>query len=74
MISDLDTYRAANVLIREHGEDAAIEAAMYADTMLEYPLFQGYPDRLFERRRPWAHGTVPMDVKAEVIKKVRLEG
>jgi hypothetical protein len=27
MISELDVYRAANVLIREHGEDAAIEGA-----------------------------------------------
>ena len=34
MISELDVYRAANVLIREHGEDAAIEAAMRADQML----------------------------------------
>ncbi len=31
MTSDLDIYRSANVLIREHGEDAAIEAAMRAD-------------------------------------------
>ena len=35
MVSDLDTYRAANVLIRQHGEDAPIEAAMRADGMLE---------------------------------------
>ncbi len=28
MIHDLDIYRSANVLIREHGEDAALEAAM----------------------------------------------
>ena len=26
MIRDLDIYRSANVLNREHGEDAAIEA------------------------------------------------
>jgi len=25
--SDLDIFRTANVLIREHGEDAALEAA-----------------------------------------------
>ncbi len=31
MISDLDIYRSAQVLIREHGEDAALEAAMRAD-------------------------------------------
>ena len=35
MISDLDIYRSANVLIRQHGEDAPIEAAMRADAMLE---------------------------------------
>ena len=34
MIRDLDIYRSANVLIREHGEEAAIEAAMRADAML----------------------------------------
>ncbi len=28
MIRDLDIYRSANVLIREHGENAALEAAM----------------------------------------------
>ncbi len=35
MTADLDIYRSANVLIREHGEDAPIEAAMRADAMLE---------------------------------------
>ncbi len=35
MISDLDTYRSANVLVRRHGQDAPIEAAMRADAMLE---------------------------------------
>ncbi len=35
MTSDLDIYRTANVLIREHGEDAALEAALRADAMLE---------------------------------------
>ncbi len=35
MIRDLDIYRSANVLIREHGEDAALETAMWADAMLE---------------------------------------
>ncbi len=34
-VSDLDMYRSANVLIREHGEDAALDAAMWADAMLE---------------------------------------
>ena len=35
MTSDLDIYRTANVLIREHGEDASLEAAQRADAMLE---------------------------------------
>ncbi|MEQ8354643.1 MAG: hypothetical protein RH942_03825 [Kiloniellaceae bacterium] len=35
MISDLDIYRSAAVLIREHGEDAAFEAARLANAMLE---------------------------------------
>ena len=34
MTSNLDIYRSANVLIREHGEDAALEAAQRADAML----------------------------------------
>ncbi len=35
MTSDTDIYRTANVLIREHGDKAAIHAAMRADEMLE---------------------------------------
>ena len=35
MIPDLDIYRSANVLVKHHGEDAPIEAAMRADAMLE---------------------------------------
>ncbi len=35
MISDLDIYRSANVLIREQGEDAALEAAVRAGAMLD---------------------------------------
>jgi hypothetical protein len=32
MTSDLDIYRTASVLIREHSEDADLVAAQYADT------------------------------------------
>ncbi len=32
---DLDIYRAANLLVKQHGEDTPIEAAMRADEMLE---------------------------------------
>jgi hypothetical protein len=35
MTSDIDIYRTASVLIRECGEDAALEAAQRADAMLE---------------------------------------
>ncbi len=35
MIRTLDIYRSANVLIREHGEDAAVEPAKQAMTTLE---------------------------------------
>ncbi len=41
MIRDLDIYRSANVLIREHGEGAAIEAAKHADAMLEKGDLEG---------------------------------
>ncbi len=34
MTSNLDIYRAANELIKQHGEDAPIEAAMRADERL----------------------------------------
>ncbi len=35
MIPDLDIYRSAQVLIKQHGQDAPIHAAMRADAMLE---------------------------------------
>jgi hypothetical protein len=36
MVSDLDIWRAANLLlIRQHGNDAALEAARLQDPMLE---------------------------------------
>ncbi len=35
MVLDIDIYRTANVLVREHGEDAPIHAAMRADALLE---------------------------------------
>ncbi len=31
MIPDLDIYRSAQVLVKQHGQDAPIEAAMRAD-------------------------------------------
>ncbi len=35
MIFDLDIYRSANVLVKHHGQDAPIRAAMRADAMLD---------------------------------------
>ncbi len=41
MIPDLDIYRSANVLVRRHGQDAPIHAAMRADAMLEAGDLEG---------------------------------
>jgi len=35
MTDDIDIYRTANVLVELHGNDAALQAAMKADTLLE---------------------------------------
>ncbi len=35
MIADLDIYRSAQALVKQHGQDAPIHAAMRADAMLE---------------------------------------
>ena len=42
MTSDLDIYRAANLIVKRHGRDASIEAAMRADAMLEAGDLDGY--------------------------------
>ncbi len=42
MIPDLDIYRSAQVLIKQHGEDAPIHAAMRADAMLGKGDLDGY--------------------------------
>ncbi len=42
MTPDLDIYRSANLLVKQHGEDAPIEAAMRADAMLEKGDLDGY--------------------------------
>ena len=34
MIPDLDIYRSANLLVKQHGEDAPIEVAMRAGAEL----------------------------------------
>ena len=35
MTSEIDIYRTANELIKQHGEDAPIHTAMRADELLE---------------------------------------
>lgn len=41
MVSDLDTYRAANALIKKHGDEASLVAAMRADKMLTVGDMEG---------------------------------
>ncbi len=42
MTPDLDIYRSAAVLVKRHGADAPIEAAMVADAMLDKGDLDGY--------------------------------
>ncbi len=42
MIPDLDIYRSANVLVKRHGADAPIHAAMRAAAMLDAGDLDGY--------------------------------
>ena len=42
MIPDLDIYRSAQALIKQHGQDAPIKAAMRADAMLDKGDRDGY--------------------------------
>ncbi len=42
MIPDLDIYRTANLLVKRHGQDAPIHAAMRADAMLDKGDLDGY--------------------------------
>ena len=42
MIPDLDIFRSAQVLVKQHGQDAPIHAALEADAMLEAGDLGGY--------------------------------
>jgi hypothetical protein len=42
MIPDLDIYRSAYLLVKQHGEDAPIHAAMRVDAMLDAGDLEGY--------------------------------
>ena len=41
MVSDIDILRAAHALVKQHGEDAPIHAAMRADALLEAGDLEG---------------------------------
>lgn len=42
MISDLDVYRCASLMVREHGDTAAIFAAQRAHALLAEGDLEGY--------------------------------
>ncbi len=42
MIPDLDIWRSAGILVKHHGDDAPIQAAMRADATLEAGDMDGY--------------------------------
>ena len=41
-IPDLDIWRSANLLVKQHGQDAPIHAGMRADAMLDKGDLDGY--------------------------------
>ncbi len=41
LIPDLDIYRTANVLVKHHGQDAPIHAAMRANELLDKGNMEG---------------------------------
>ncbi len=42
MVPNLDIYRSANLIVKQHGQDAPVEAAIQADAMLEAGDLDGY--------------------------------
>jgi hypothetical protein len=42
MVLDIDIWRAAHLLFREHGEDAPVQAATRADALLARGDLDGY--------------------------------
>ncbi len=42
MILNIDIFRVANLLVKRHGTDAPVEAAMRADAMLDKDDLDGY--------------------------------
>ncbi len=65
MTSDLDIYRATSVIMKQHGEDAPIHAAMRADAMLEKGDLDGYAVwKRVLRAAEALQGTVPKSGEA----------
>ena len=60
MLSDLDIYRAAHLMMHEHGSDAELEAATLADRMLR----RGDRDELLTWFRIWRTIAVMRQVRA----------
>ncbi len=61
MISDLDIYRSAKLLVEQHGDEATIHAAMRADARLDQGDMDGRAvwlrvlravEELLQKRRP----------------------
>ena len=61
MIPGLDIYRSANLLVKQHGQNAPIHAAMRADATLDKGDLDGYGvwrrilravDQIQSRERP----------------------
>ncbi len=42
MIPDIDIWRSAQTLVKQHGQDAPIQAAMRADAMLDKGDLDGF--------------------------------
>jgi hypothetical protein len=59
VISQLDVYRAANMLIARHGADALIEAGRLIDRMLELGDMEGRAVWLRIKRAIEALGAAP---------------
>ena len=65
MTSDIDIFRSANVLVKQHGADAPIHAAMRAAALLEKGDLDGYAvwERIL-RAVEELQGTVPKSGEA----------
>ena len=66
MISDRDVYRTANVMIREFGSEAHLQAAMRADEFLEKGDLEGQRTwlriiRAIEELRSTDRGNSPLN-------------